>query len=149
MRDKLAKAFEDAMAGTDKRRACMMRLIAAAVRDRDVTMRAGGRDRLCELEIQDLLRTMVRQREAAAIGFEKGGKPQRAADERAEIGIIAEFLPEPLVAGEMEAACREVVADTGSRGLRDVGRAMTALRNRYGGRMNFADASIVVRDLLR
>lgn len=149
MREQLAKAFEEAMTGGDKRRACMLRLIAATVRDRDVTMRAGGRDRLCEHEISELLRTMVRQREASALGFDKAGKPARAAEERAGIAVIAEFLPEPIVAGEMEAACRAVVVDTRARGLRDVGRAMTALRNRYGGRMNLADASLVVRDLLR
>lgn len=92
---------------------------------------------------------MIKQRIESAKGFDETGQPALADQERREIAVIRELLPPQLDSGEMEQACREVVEDTESRGLRDVGRCMNALKERYPGKMDMGKASTVVKGLLR
>ena len=91
---------------------------------------------------------MVKQREESAKAFDDGGRPELAANERAEIAIIRDFLPKQMDAAETEAAIRAVIAETGAAGVKDMGKVMAALREKFAGQMDFGKASGVVKGLL-
>jgi uncharacterized protein len=149
MRERIQKATKEAAESQDKRRACTLRLISAAIKDRDQASREKGCDNICDEEVVDLLAKMVRQRQVSAREFEEAGRVDEAEEEREEIAIIREFLPPQLDETAMRSVCRQVVDDIGAAGLRDVGRAMTELKQRYPGQMDFGRASCVVKSMLR
>lgn len=149
MRQELSEALANAVQSGDKRRANTLRLICTAIKDRDLAQRSAGRDPLDENEVAELLGRMIRQRIEAACAFENGGQAELADKEREEVCIIRDLLPAQLGQGELEQACREVVAEKDAKGLRDVGRCMNALKERYAGQMDMSQASTVVKDLLR
>ncbi|MET0368877.1 MAG: GatB/YqeY domain-containing protein [Methylobacterium sp.] len=149
MRDEIAAALQAAKAGEDKRRIGTLRLIVATLRDRDEAQRASGRPCLGDPEIADMLARMIAQRECAAQRLAAAGDLAEADGEKAEIAVIAEFLPRSVSPGELERVCREAVSETGSKGLRDVGRCMNALKARYHDQINLTQASSLVRGLLR
>ncbi|TFF27415.1 GatB/YqeY domain-containing protein [Jiella endophytica] len=149
MREHLTDALNAAVKQQDKRRISTLRLINAAIKDRDIANRSAGRDPVSEEEVLQILLKMIRQREESARTYEDNGRLELAEQEREEIAVIREFLPPQLDSGEIERACREAVEQTDSKGLRDVGRCMNMLKQRYGGKMDFGKASTVVKGLLR
>ncbi|MBP0616961.1 GatB/YqeY domain-containing protein [Jiella mangrovi] len=149
MREHLTEALNAAVKQQDKRRVSTLRLINAAIKDRDVSCRSAGKDPVGEEEVLQILVKMIKQREEAARTYEDNGRLELAEQEREEIGVIREFLPPQLDSGEIERACREAVEETDSKGLRDVGRCMNVLKQRYPGKMDFSKASTVVKGLLR
>lgn len=149
MRDEIHKALKEANHNGDRRRACTLRLISAAIKDRDTASRERGGENISEAEIARLLDTMVRQRRASAREYEAAGRVEEAEEERDEIAIIEEFLPAKIDDSTMASICQEVVDDIGAHGLRDVGRTMAALRQRYPDGMDFGRASCVVKRLLK
>jgi uncharacterized protein YqeY len=149
MRDRIDQALKDAAERGDKPRAATLRLINAAIKDRDREARAKGRDALSEEEIVGMLAKMIRQREESSADYDESGQPEMADQERAEIEIIRSFLPRPMPEEEMEAACKAVVDEVGAHGLRDMGKCMGALKQRYPGRMDFGKANRVVKDILK
>ncbi|WP_018700740.1 GatB/YqeY domain-containing protein [Amorphus coralli] len=149
MRDDINRALKAAVADCDKRRACTLRLIHTAIKDRDQAARDRGLEGIDDAEVAGLLVKMIEQRRESAQTFEAAGRIDLAEQERQEIGIIKSLLPPQLDDSEMRCACAEVVEDIGANGLRDVGRAMAALKQRYPGKMDFGRASCVVKDLLR
>ncbi len=148
MREQIAAAMKSAATGEDRCRLGTLRLICATIKDREQASRGLGRDGVSEEEILCLLRTMVKQREDQAREYEEAAQVELAAAERREIEVIREFLPPQLDEGQMRSVCAEVVGEIGAHGLRDVGRAMSALKARYPGRMDFGRASSVVKELL-
>ncbi|WP_062226999.1 GatB/YqeY domain-containing protein [Aureimonas frigidaquae] len=149
MRDQIAAALDDARTRNDPSRLCTLRLIAAAIKDRDIALRSEGRERLDDSGLADLLACMLRQHEMKAELLRADGESARADEERRLAGILAEFLPPPLDAPSMLAACRKAVEDTGARGLRDVGRCMSALKTAHGAALDLPAAGEMVRGLLR
>ncbi|MCB8838623.1 GatB/YqeY domain-containing protein [Aurantimonas sp. VKM B-3413] len=149
MREQIADALNAAVKNQDKHRISTLRLINAAIKDRDVANRAAGRDPVGEDEVQQILIKMIKQRIESAHEYEESGRLELAEQEREEIGVIREFLPAQLDTGEVERACRQAVEDTESKSLRDVGRCMNKLKERYSGQMDFGKASTVVKGLLR
>ncbi|HEX2019109.1 MAG TPA: GatB/YqeY domain-containing protein [Aurantimonas sp.] len=149
MREQLAEALNTATKNQERRRVCTLRLISAAIKDRDVANRTAGRDPVGDEDIQLILAKMIKQRVDSAKGYDEDGRPELAAQEREEIGVIKEFLPPQLDPGAIEQACKKVVEETDARGLRDVGRCMHALKERYPGQMDFNQASTMVKGLLR
>lgn len=149
MREKINAALKAAHDDGDKRRAATLRLVQTAIRDRDEAARDSGRDGVSEAEILDILQRMVRQREESAREFEEGGQLDRAEQERVERDIIREFLPAQLDEAEMLAICEATVRDIDAHGLRDIGRCMSTLKERYPGKMDFVQASCLVKDLLK
>jgi uncharacterized protein YqeY len=99
-------------------------------------------------EILQILTRMVKQREESAKAFDDGGRPELAGQERAEIAIIRDFLPAQMSGEEVREAAAKAVAETGAEGLRDMGRVMAVLKERYPGRLDFGKASAVVKELL-
>ena len=149
MREHLSDALNAAIKDQDKRRISTLRLINAAIKDRDVASRSAGRDPVSEEEMLQILFKMIKQREESAREYEDNGRLELAEQEREEIAVIREILPPQLDHGEIERACREAVEATDSKGLRDVGRCMNALKRQYDGKMDFGKASTVVKGLLR
>lgn len=149
MRETLAEALKTALKAGDKRRTSTLRLIQAAIQDRDIAHRGAGKDPVTDEEILQILTKMVKQRQESAKAFEDGARLELAAQERDEIAIIADFLPKQMGEDEVREAARKAITDVGAEGLRDMGRAMAALKERYPGRMDFGKASGIIKELLQ
>ena len=149
LRQQLNDALKAAMKAQDKRRVSTLRLILAALKDRDIAARSGDNgDGISETDILGMLQTMIRQRQDSTEQFKQGGRKDLADKEQEEIAVIQDFLPDQLGEGEVGEACREVVAELEAGGLKDMGRVMGELKSRYTGRMDFAKASAAVKELL-
>jgi len=148
MRDKVMDEVKAAMKAGDKARLSTLRLIQAAVKDRDIANRGTGKEAASDDEILQLLAKMVKQREESAKAFEDGGRAELAAKEREEIAVIRDFMPKQMDEAETEAAIRAVIAETGAAGVKDMGKVMAGLREKYAGQMDFGKASGVVKGLL-
>ena len=148
MRDVINAALKDAMLRQDKRRTSTLRLINAAIKDRDIAARSAGKERVGEEEIFEILSRMIRQRQESAKAYEEGGRLDLAEAEREEIGIIRAFLPQQLDEAELRSVCAEAVKETGANSLRDMGKCMQALKARYPGRMDVGKASNLVKGML-
>ncbi len=133
----------------EKLRVATLRLINAAIKDRDIAAR--GEDRCegaTEEEILGILTKMVKQREESAAAFEKGCRPELAEQERAEIEVIREFLPRQLSADEIKLAVSEVIKEYDAAGLKDMGKCMGALKERFNGSMDFGQAGKLMKESL-
>lgn len=148
MRDKVMDEVKAAMKAGDKARLSTLRLIQSAVKDRDIANRGVGKEPASDDEILQLLAKMVKQREESAKAFEEGGRPELAVKEREEIAVIRDFMPAQMDQSEMEAAIRSVIPETGAAGIRDMGKVMAALREKFAGQMDFGKASGTVKQLL-
>jgi uncharacterized protein YqeY len=141
MRDRITAALKEAMLAKDKLRTCTVRLMLAAIKDRDIALRSeDGADGLDDAGIMALLAKMVKQREESAATYETAGRMELAETERAEIGVIKDFLPRPLSADEVEAAITKALAETRASSIRDMGKVMGVLKSQYAGRMDFGAA---------
>lgn len=149
MREKIAQALKQALKDQDKRRVSTLRLIQAAITDRDIANRGAGKDPVSDEEIAQILAKMVKQREESARLFEEGNRLELAEQERQEIGIIRSFLPRQLGEEDVRRACAQVIDEVNAEGLRDMGRCMTALKEKFPGRMDFSKASGIVKTMLR
>ena len=148
MRDQINAALKDAMLCQDKRRVSTLRLISAAIKDREIAARTAGRDPIQDTDITEILVKMIKQRLESARLYEEGNRLDLAEQEREELAIIKSFLPEQMDEDQVRSVCAETVKTTGAAGLRDMGKCMQALKERYAGRMDFGKASTVVRGLL-
>ena len=149
LRDRISDELKIALKAKDKTRISTLRLISAAVKDRDIAARAEDRCGGCEeAEIMAILQKMLKQREESAETYEKAGRLDLAETERAEADIVAEFLPKPMSDDEIADAAKGVVDELGASGLKDMGKCMGALKDRYTGRMDFGQAGAKVKQLL-
>jgi uncharacterized protein YqeY len=138
MRDRINAALRDAMLARDKLRTSTLRLMVAAIKDRDIALRSEeGSAGLDDAGILALLAKMVKQREESAATYETAGRMELAEAERAEIAVIKEFMPRPMTDEEVTEAIREAMAETGAASIRDMGKVMGALKAKYAGRMDF------------
>lgn len=149
MRQRFSEGMKSAMKAGEKRRLCTLRLINAAVKDRDIQARAGGNERVSDDEILEILARMIKQREESARIYEEQSRLELAQQEREEIEIIRDFLPQQLDEAEVRQACAAVISDVQGESLRDMGKCMNALKARYPGQIDFGKASGVVRELLQ
>ena len=149
MRDAINDALKEAIKNQDQTRMATLRLISAAIKDRDIEGRTKGRDGVSDDDVLGILAKMIRQREESATIYEENGRLEMAAQEREEIEIIRSFLPQQLGDDEVQAACRKAVDEVGAQGLRDMGKCMGALKKRYTGQMDFGKASAVVKEILK
>jgi uncharacterized protein len=149
MREKIAEALKQAQKSQEKVSISTLRLILAAVHDRDIANRSAAKDPVSDEDIVAILSKMVKQREESARVYEEGGRDDLAEQERQEIGIIKRFLPRQLGEDDVKRACQQVVSEVGAGGLRDIGRCMNALKAKYPGQMDFGKASGIVKGLLQ
>jgi uncharacterized protein YqeY len=146
LRERLNTELKTAMKDKDVRKRATIRLILAALKDRDIAARAKGvTDGIDETEIMAMLQTMVKQREESIEHYEHGGRLELAEQEREEIEIIRGFMPEQLDDAAVEQAVRDTIAELDAKTIKDMGRTMAALRERYAGQMDFAKASAIVK----
>jgi len=154
MRDELNAAMKAAMRAQEKARLGTIRLILAAIKDRDLaivnkTGDAGAEVcRISDGEIAQLLATMIKQRRESIRLYEEAGRLELAEREANEIAVISEFLPRQLDDHETKAAITDVIGETGATSVKDMGRVMAVLRERFRGQMDFAKASALVKELL-
>lgn len=149
MREQFANALKEALKAKDNRRTSTVRLIQAAIKDRDIANRGQGKGPAGDDEILQILAKMIKQREESARIYDQGGRPELAEQERQEIDIINTFLPEQFSEEKIREVCVAIIAETGAQGLRDMGKVMNALKERYPGQMDFAKASSLVKELLK
>lgn len=149
MREELNQALKDAMRAKDSNAIATLRLILAALKDRDIAARAKGQpEGISEEEILVMLQTMVKQRRESITMYEQGGRLELAESERAEIEVIERFLPKQLSEQEMGEAVDALIAELGAGSLKEMGNVMGELRSRYAGRMDFGKASALVKQKL-
>jgi len=148
MRDEINAGLKEAIKARDPRRTTTLRLINAAIKDRDIAARGEGREKVSDTDILALLQKMVKQREESADIYAKNARMDLAEQEREEIAIIQHYLPQPLSDEEVAAAIDAVVVETGAEGLRDMGKVVGALKERFPGRIDFGKASKLVKDRL-
>lgn len=149
LRDSFNSALKEAMKAKDQRRVGTLRMILAGVKDRDIAARTEtSRDGVADDEVLSLLAKMIKQREESAETYDKGGRPELAAQEREEIAIILDFMPKQMEPAEAEAAIAAVIGELGAASMKDMGKVMAALKERYAGQMDFAKASGTVKGLL-
>ncbi len=149
MRDTIAGALNTAIKAQDKGRVPTLRLIMAAIKDRDILNRGTGKDPATSDEISSILAKMIKQREELAKLYEEGNRLELAEQERAEIEIIRDFMPKQLTEAEMRQVAKGVIDEIGAAGLRDMGKTMNTLKDRYAGQMDFSRASSIVKELLQ
>lgn len=148
MRERINDSLKQAIKAQDKRRVGTLRLITAAIKDRDIAARSAGRDAVSDTDILEILAKMVKQRQESAVTYEDAGRPELANQEREEIVIIQDYLPAQMDEEAVNAAVKAVVAEIGAESLKDMGRTMAALKERYTGEMDFRKANLVVKELL-
>jgi len=149
LRDQLRESLKQAMKAKDQRAVSTLRLILAALKDHDIAARGRGvTDGVGEPEIIEMMQKMVRQRHESIELYERGGRPELARQEAEEIAIIEGYLPRQLDEAEAGQAVDAVVAELGATTLKDMGRVMAALKERFGGRMDFAKAGARVKQKL-
>jgi uncharacterized protein YqeY len=149
LRQQLNDAMKEAMKAKDAKRLATVRMMLAALKDRDIAARSeSSRELLGDDEILSLLAKMIKQREESAAVYRQGGRPELAENEEAEIAVIRGFMPRQMDAGESEAAIRAVVAETGAASVKDMGKVMALLKERFAGQMDFSKASAAVKNAL-
>jgi hypothetical protein len=150
LRERISEDLKTAMKSRDEVRVSTLRLIQAAIKDRDIAARDKDHVQGCEeAEIQAILQKMARQREESATAFENAGRLELAEREREERGVIQAYMPRQLSEKEIRDAAGKVVSDLDATGLKDMGRCMQALKTRYAGQMDFARAGAAVKDMLK
>ena len=148
MRTTLNDAMKAAMKSGDKRRLATLRLVNAAIKDRDIAARGQGDERVSDADILAILGKMIKQREESAKIYAEQSRIELEQQEREEIAIIREYLPKQMDEAEVRSACKQVVEDVNGEGLRDMGKCMNALKERYPGKLDVGQASRVVKELL-
>ena len=149
LRTRLSDALKTSMKGRDAKSTAALRLILAALKDRDIVARAkGDRDGISNDEVLGMLQSMIKQRRESIALYEKGGRMELAQQEAEEIAVIEEFLPEQMGPDEMVTAIEGVIAELKAKSLKDMGRVMAALKENYAGKMDFSSASAGVKERL-
>ena len=144
MRDLFMTTMKEAMKAGDKRRLATVRMIQAALKDKDIEARGLGKT-VSDDDILSLLQKMVKSRQESAYIYGKAGRPELEQQEREEIAIINEFLPKQMSDEEVAAAIDAAVAETGAASMKDMGKVVAALKAKYTGQLDFAKASGLVK----
>ena len=146
LREELNQTLKSAMKAKEARTVSTVRLILAALKDRDIAARGDGNmEGISEDAILALLQAMIKQRRESIEMYEKGGRPELAQQETDEIDVIERFLPTPLSEAEAAAAIDSAIAETSAKTLKDIGRVMSVLKAQYAGRMDFSKAGPAVK----
>jgi uncharacterized protein YqeY len=148
MRDTLSTAMKEAMKAKDTRRLSTVRMVQAAIKDRDIANRGAGKEETSEDEILQIFQKLVKQREESAKLYEDAGRLELATQEREEIAVLKTFMPEQLSEEKVSEIVAAIIAETGAAGMKDMGKVMAILRERYAGQMDFAKASGTIKSQL-
>lgn len=148
LRERFTAEMKEAMKAGDKGRLGAIRLIQAALKDKDIEARGNGKEPLSDEEILALLQKMVKQRQESITMYEQGGRTELAQQEKDEVAVISSYLPQQMDEAETKAAIQAAIAETGAASMKDMGKVVGTLRAKYAGRMDFAKASALVKEML-
>ena len=149
LRAQLTDAMKEAMKAKDAKRLATVRLILAALKDRDIAARSEtSKDLVGDDDILTLLAKMIKQREESATAFDAGNRPELAANERDEIAVIRTFMPAQMGEAAMKDAVAKTIAELGAASIKDMGKVMAVLKERFAGQMDFSKASAATKDAL-
>ncbi|QFU17221.1 GatB/YqeY domain-containing protein [Microvirga thermotolerans] len=148
LRERFTADMKEAMKAGDKARLGAIRLIQAALKEKDIEARGAGKGQATDEEILALLQKMIKQRQESIAMYEQGGRTELAQQEKAEVEVISSYLPKQMDEAEMRAAIEAAIAETGAASMKDMGKVVGLLRGKYAGRMDFAKASGLVKDML-
>ncbi len=149
LRETLTSEMKDAMRNKDKLRLGTVRLILAALKDRDISMRTkSDAKEMTDDDVIEILSKMVKQRKESIVAYEEAGRAELAEQEKEEMAIICEFLPKQMEDSEIDGAVKSVITELGATGLKDIGKIMGALKSKYGATMDFSKASALTKELL-
>jgi len=148
MRETITAALKHATKAQDKRRISTLRLISAAIKDRDIAARTAGKTQATDAELLELFAKMIKQREESEKIYADAGRAELAKQEAEEIAIIREFLPKQLSDKEMEKAIADAISKSGASSVKDMGKVMAELKAKYAGQMDFGKASALVKSKL-
>lgn len=149
IRETLSSAQKEAMKAKDAARLSTVRLILSAIKDRDIANRGVGKEAASDDEVLQILAKMVKQREESAKIYDEGQRPELAAKEREEIVVLQGFMPEQISDDKARHIIASVIAEIGAAGIKDMGKSMAVLKERYAGQMDFAKASGILKELLK
>ena len=149
LRTRLSDTLKSSMKERNERSVSTLRLILAALKDQDIAARGkGNKEGLSDDQILSLLQSMIKQRRDSIKLYEQGGRMELAQREAEEIAVIEEFLPEQMSDDEMAIVITGIIGEVGAESLKDMGKAMGALKEQYAGQMDFAKASAMVKERL-
>ena len=148
LRDNINDALKTAMKAGDARRVSTLRLVNAALKNADIEARGQGKGPLSDEDLLSLLQKMIKQRHESVELYEKGGRPELAAQEREEITIISGYLPRQMTDQEIHDTIGALVKEVGATAMKDMGKVMTAIKERYAGKLDVAKASAAVKRML-
>lgn len=149
LRPRLTEALKEAMRAKDQATVSTVRMILAALKDRDIAARPSGvTDGIDDAGILSLLQSMIKQRQESVALYQQGGRADLVEKEQGEIAVIERFLPTQLGEEEVGAAIAATIADLGAGSIKDMGRVMAELRARHAGQMDFTRASALVKERL-
>jgi uncharacterized protein YqeY len=150
LRDDISAAVKDAMKAGDKKRLSTLRLMQAAIKDKDINSRTEGHDSALTPDsgIAELFAKMVKQRQDSVAAYEQGGRPELAQAERDEIAVIQSFMPKQMTEEEAKAAIAGVIAAVGATSVKDMGKVMAELKAKFAGQMDMGQAGAIVKSLL-
>ena len=149
LRARFTETLRDSMKARNERSVGTVRLIMAALKDRDIAARGkGNHDGISDDEIAQMLQSMIKTRRESITLYEQGGRIELAEQEREEIAIIETFLPKQMSDDDVAAAIKAAIADLGATGIKDMGKVIGALKAKFTGKMDFAKASAAVKQLL-
>ena len=148
LRDNINNAMKEAMKARDERRVSTLRMMNAAIKNADIEARGQGKEPLNEADLLSLFQKMIKQRQESAELYEKGGRPELATQEKGEITIISSYLPQQMSDVEAGAAISALLQEINAETMKDMGRAMATLKERFAGKMDFSKASGKIKELL-
>ena len=149
LREKINEQFNSAQRSNNKTVVSTFRLILAAIKERDIANRSGGKkEEIKDPEIIKVLRKMRKQRQESAALYKKGGRPELFEVEEAEIRIIDTFLPKQLSEEETKKICKEIIETVGASSIKDIGKIMEQLKQKYYDSVDFSKVNTIVKDLL-
>lgn len=148
LRDDLQNSLKEAMKNRDTQTVNAVRLIIAGQKEKDVEARGKGQEKASDDILLAMMQSMIKQRKESIKIYEDGNRPDLAQKEQAEIDVITRFLPKQLSAAEAEAAIKAIIAEVGAASVKDMGKVMGALKNKYAGQMDFGAASGIIKQLL-
>jgi uncharacterized protein len=148
LRDDINNAVKDAMRAKDERKLSTLRMVNSTIKNADIAARGEGKPPLTDADLMGVFQKMIKQRQESVELYDKGNRPELAEQEREEIAIISAYLPQQLSDIEAGSVISALVHDINAQGIKDMGKVMAALKERYAGKMDFSKASAAVKKLL-
>jgi len=149
LRQELNDALKTAMKAKDERAVSTLRMVLAGLKDKDIAARTKGvTDGIPDDEARAVMQNMIRQRRDSIAMYEKGGRAELVKQESEEIAIIERFLPQQMGTAEIEAAAKAVIAELGAKDIKDMGKVMGAMKQRYAGQMDLSQVGAIVKKSL-